>query len=173
MRIKSNGAILAVAAYLSASVSIARADTWPPDDASRLFGFAGCVSLVSVPDDTRYNVRFETDIRPALQPCTSCHINNSQGQLSLTVANARLSLIGADETGTPAVSEPAMLRVRPFVPTDSLIFNRINCTTHGNASVLLQKLFHDWIAAGALMPESPGGDRLFIANFEAIVRPGG
>jgi hypothetical protein len=154
-----------------AVVSIARADVGPSERGQALFGFAGCVSLVTEPDDTRYDVRFEADIRPALQPCNNCHVNNSQGQLSLTVGNARLSLIGADETGTPAVSDPGMLRVRPFVPTDSLFFLRINCTTHGNPSVLLQKLVHDWIAAGALMPESPGGERLFIANFEPIVRP--
>jgi hypothetical protein len=34
----------------------------------------------------------------------------------------------------------------------------------------LQALVYDWIASGALMPNSPGADRLFIANFESITR---
>jgi hypothetical protein len=41
----------------------------------------------------------------------------------------------------------------------------------GSASTEFQALVYDWIASGALMPDSFGGERLFIGSFEDIVRP--
>jgi hypothetical protein len=161
------------------------AHAWPDSRAPWVFdlptGGTNCTSLVTVPDDTRYDVSFEGDIRPQLQTfCNTCHIAGSSGGLNMSTANARLRLIGADETGTPAAGDNTRLRVRPFVPIDSVLFEKINCATPpfggqmppgGGDTILLQKLVHDWIAAGALMPDSPGGDRTFIGNFELIVRP--
>jgi hypothetical protein len=145
-------------------------------------GGSNCTPLATVPDDTRYDVDFEADIRPQLDKlCSNCHVNGASGGLNMNFNNARLNLIGASETGTPASGNGARLRVRPFVPTDSVLFEKINCATPpfggvmppgGGAPVLLQKLVHDWIAAGALMPGSPGGDRLSAGTFEPIVRPG-
>lgn len=73
-----------------------------------------------------------------------------------------------------------MLRVRPFEPLASSLFLKVNCETPpfgsrmplgGSPSPELQALIHDWIASGALMPQSPGAVRLFIGNFESIRRP--
>lgn len=145
-------------------------------------GGFNCDSLVSVPDDTRYDVNFELEVRPALEGhCGQCHVNQSSGALSLTVNNARIDLIGDDETGAPTFQDPTRVRVRPFAPTDSFLFEKINCAAppygmrmppNGTAPIELQKLIHDWIAGGALMPDAPNADRLFIGNFELIVRPG-
>jgi hypothetical protein len=102
------------------------------------------------------------------------------GGMNLLAANAHDALIGPAENGAPASGDPQRLRVRPGVPTDSILFLKLNCATPpfgnqmpigGGDTVLLQKLVHDWIAAGALMPDSPGGDRTFVGNFETIRRP--
>jgi hypothetical protein len=161
------------------------AHAWPDSRSPWVFdlpnGGSNCTSLVSDPDDTRYDVDFEADIRPQLQTlCNTCHINGSSGGLNMNPTNARNSLIGPNETGTPAQGNNQRLRVRPFVPTDSVLFEKLNCATPpfggvmppgGGDTITLQKLIHDWIAAGALMPASLGGDRAFIGNFESIVRP--
>lgn len=162
------------------------AHAWPDSRLPWVFdlpkGGTNCTSLVTVPDDTNYGVSFEADIRPQLETfCNSCHIAFSSGGLNMNSTNARLALIGANETGTPASGDNTRLRVRPLVPTDSVLFEKINCANppfggvmppFGGDTITLQKLVHDWIAAGALMPDSPGGDRTFIGNFESIVRPG-
>ncbi len=164
---------VAAALLFACAASVVQADSGQLAIANGVSVPTACISLIATPDDTRYDVNFETDIRLQLQTCYNCHINNDQGQLSMSVANARINLIGDDETGALSLTQPGRLRVRPFAPGDSVLMQRINCTPqHGNPSLLLQKLVHDWIAAGALMPNSPGGNRLFIGNFESIVRPG-
>jgi hypothetical protein len=145
-------------------------------------GGLNCDSLVTVPDDARDDVHFENEVRPALENyCGQCHVNQSSGALSLTFNNARIDLIGDDETGAPTFQDPSRVRVKPFAPTESFLFEKINCAVppygrrmplNGIAPVELQKLVHDWIAAGALMPDAPNAERLFIGNFEQIVRPG-
>lgn len=161
------------------------AHAWPDSRSPWVFdlpkGGSNCASLVTTPDDTRYDVDFEADIRPQLESfCNTCHLSGSSGGLNMNTTNARLALIGANETGTPAQGNNQRLRVRPFVPTDSVLFEKINCATPpfggtmppgGGDTILLQKLVHDWIAAGALMPGSPGGDRLSVGSFEPITRP--
>lgn len=173
---------LALALFVAASGS---AHAWPDSRSPWVFdlpkGGSNCTSLVTTPDDTRYDVSFEGDIRPQLQAlCNTCHINGSSGGLNMNTSNARLNLIGANETGAPAGGDNTRVRVRPFVPTDSVLFEKLNCATPpfggvmppgGGDTILLQKLVHDWIAAGALMPDSPGGNRTFIGNFETISRP--
>jgi hypothetical protein len=136
----------------------------------------------------RYNVSFEVDIRPFLQSndppfnalCNSCHISGSSGGLNMNVDNVRLSLLGASETGRAASGNPALLRVRPFFPLQSVLLSKINCATPpfgsqmppgGGAPPELRALIHDWIAAGALMPEVSGADRISVGTFESIVRP--
>lgn len=145
-------------------------------------GGTGCEPL---PDDQitpiQYDVTFEGDIRGFIAvQCNSCHVNSSSGNFNVSFSNARLQLIGALETGTPSSANPAFLRVRPFRPQDSLFFEKLNCASPpvggpmpigGSASVQFQALVYDWIAAGALMPDSPGGDRLSVGTFEVIVRP--
>jgi len=163
------------------------ATAWPGGQSPWVFdlpkGGANCTSLISDPDDTRYDVSFEGDIRPLLEAaCSGCHINGSAGGLNMSFSNARLNLIGNNETGAAAGGNNTRLRVRPFVPSDSVLFEKINCATQpsgggspmppgGGADPLLQKYVHDWIAAGALMPNSPGGDRISVGNFETISRP--
>lgn len=161
------------------------AHAWPDSRSPWVFdlpkGGSNCTSLATVPDDTRYDVDFGADILPLLEAqCESCHLMGSSGGLNMNLSNARMNLIGANETGTPASGDNARLRVRPFVPTDSVLFEKINCATPsfgtvmpiggGTAAIELQKNIHDWIAAGALMP-AQGGDRLSVGNFESIVRP--
>ena len=145
-------------------------------------GGTGCGPL---PDDLttpiRYDVSFEGDIRAFIAAqCNTCHVNASSGGLNVSFSNARMNLLGAAETGTPSSGDPSLRRVRPFRPQDSLLFEKLNCASPpvggpmpigGSASVEFQALVHDWIAAGALMPDSPGGDRLSVGTFEAIVRP--
>jgi hypothetical protein len=171
--------------FIALSAAVTNAHAWQDSRAPWVFdlpkGGTNCSSLVTVPDDTRYDVNFEADIRPQLQAlCNTCHINGGSGGLNMNFTNARLNLIGANETGTPAQGNNQRLRVRPFVPTDSVLFEKLNCANPpfggvmppgGGDTIGLQKLIHDWIAAGALMPDSPGGERMFIGNFEPIVRP--
>lgn len=146
---------------------------------------AGCDELPADTWPVRYDVSFEGDIRPLLedneQACTLCH--GSSGDLSLSVANARNQLLGPNETGVASAGDlamPPMPRVRPFEPLSSSLFVKINCDTPPFGSRMplgrspspeLQALIHDWIASGALMPDSPGGQRLFIGRFEDIRRP--
>lgn len=155
---------------------------WPVEGGSGpvpLKQLGDCDALNAEIQPIRYDVSFEGDIRPFItELCASCH--GGQAGLSLSTANARLGLIGADERGTPATGNAAILRVRPFEPLASALFLKLNCDVPpfggrmppgGGASTEFQALVHDWIAAGALMPDSFGGQRLFIGNFETIVRP--
>jgi hypothetical protein len=143
---------------------------------------AGCDELPADSLPIRYDVSFEGDIRPLLQDpgqnCTLCH--GSSGDLSLSFANAQAQLLGPNEAGVPSAGDPSIRRVRPFEPLASSLFLKINCDTPpfggrmplgGSPSPELQALVYDWIASGALMPDSPGGQRLFVAGFEEIRRP--
>jgi hypothetical protein len=144
-------------------------------------GGTNCTVLSETTDPVRYDVSFEADIRPIVATlCNTCHIAGSTAGFNINFSNARINLIGADETGAAASGSATILRVRPGVPTASAFFDKINCANPpfggpmppgGGATTQLQALVHDWIAAGALMPDSPGGDRTFIGNFESIVRP--
>lgn len=159
----------------------AQARAWPsasgPDSVQTL---GSCDPLSAEQHPIRYDVSFEGDIRPFLvkNQCTTCH--GGQAGMSLSTASARLALIGADERGTPSTGNAAILRVRPFEPQASAFFLKVNCDLPpfggrmppgGGASTEFQALVHDWIASGALMPDSFGGERLFIGRFEEIVRP--
>lgn len=160
----------------------APAYAWPVQGGSepvpaKLLG--SCDALSAEIQPIRYDVSFEGDIRPFItELCAACH--GGQAGLSLSTANARLGLIGDDEQGTPATGNAAILRVRPFEPLASALFLKLNCDVPpfggrmppgGGASTEFQALVYDWIAAGALMPDSFGGQRLFIGSFETIVRP--
>ena len=158
------------------------AHAWPVEEAAEsksLQSLGGCDPLSEKDHPIRYDVSFEGDIRPFItNQCASCH--GGQGGLSLSTANARLGLIGANERGTPSSGNSTILRVRPFEPQASALFLKLNCDIPpfggrmplgGTASTEFQALVHDWIAGGALMPDSFGGERLFIGNFEEIVRP--
>ena len=141
----------------------------------------GCDELPVITLPVRYDVSFEGDIRPRLedsaQGCTSCH--GSFGNLSLSFANARVNLLGVNETGAPSSGDASILRIRPFEPLASSLFLKVNCEIPpfgsrmplgGSPDAELQALIHDWIAVGALMPDAPGAVRLFIGNFESIQR---
>ncbi|WP_395788045.1 hypothetical protein [Aquimonas sp.] len=160
----------------------APAFAWPggeADSSKSLQSLGGCDAISAETHPIRYNVSFEGDIRPFItNQCASCH--GSQGGLSLSTANARVALIGANERGTPSNGNSAILRVRPFEPLASSLFLKLNCDVPpfggrmplgGSASTEFQALVYDWIASGALMPDSFGGERLFIGSFEDIVRP--
>lgn len=163
---------IALALPLALMASAATAQTLPE----------GCDELPASEYPIRHDVSFEGDIRPLLQDseqeCTTCH--GSFGSLSLSFSNAHHDLLGAAETGTPSAGDPDILRVRPFSPLASSLFLKVNCETPpfgsrmplgGSPNPELQALIHDWIASGALMPQSPGAVRLFIGNFESIRRP--
>lgn len=172
---------LAVAFLLAAGAANAAPDLRTAHVHDLPKGGTNCDVLASVPDDARDDVNFELEIRPALESlCGDCHVDRSSGALSLTYNNARVDLIGDDETGAPTFRDPARVRVRPFAPTESFLFEKINCAAppygdrmprNGKAPIEFQKLVHDWIASGALMPDAPNADRLFIGTFERIVRP--
>jgi hypothetical protein len=160
----------------------ASAHAWPAQgepDSLPLKQLGACDDLSAGVQPIRHDVSFEGDIRPFItKQCASCH--GGQGGLSLSTANARNALIGANENGTPSSGNATILRVRPFEPLASSLFLKLNCDVPpfggrmplgGSASIEFQALVHDWIAAGALMPDSFGGQRLFIGNFESIVRP--
>lgn len=145
----------------------------------------GCEELPAEVLPVRYDVSFEGDIRPLLedseQACTICH--GSSGDLSLSFGSAHAQLLGADGAGAPSAGDtntPPMLRVKPGEPLASSLFVKLNCDVPpfggrmplgGSPNAELQALVHDWIASGALMPNSPGGLRLFVAGFETIRRP--
>ena len=143
---------------------------------------AGCTPLPDSGDTgILYDVSFEGDIRASLNTlCLNCHINSASGGLNMNTSNARLHLIGPDEAGAPSTGSPSLLRVKPFKPLESVLFLKLNCDAPpagsrmplgGTAPSALQALVYDWIASGALMPDSPNGDRTFVGNFESIVRP--
>jgi hypothetical protein len=132
----------------------------------------------------RYDVSFEGDIRPLMQAqnCLGCH--GSAGGLSLSTQNVRNALLGPNETGQTSASSQAqslgLLRVRPFEPYASGLLLKMSCEVppygarmpiNGTPDRELVALIHDWIANGALMPDSINGERLFIGSFERIARP--
>jgi len=137
-----------------------------------------CESLPADQFPIRYDVSFEGDIRSYVDNlCASCH--GSQGGMSLSLGNVVNSLLGSNERGQASQGDPAILRVRPFEPQASALFLKLNCIPPpfgdpmplgGSAPQELQALVHDWIASGALLPNS-GGTRLFIGSFESIQRP--
>ncbi len=144
-------------------------------------GASGCTPLTSGQHPIRYDISFEGDIRPMLEnQCSTCHINGSNGGLNFNFNNAVSQLLGADERGQPSLGDPGILRVRLFEPLASSLFLKINCKVPpfgdsmplgGTADEQLQAAVYDWIAGGALMPDSPGGERLFVGRFESIERP--
>ena len=176
-------------ALLIALAASGPALAWPGSPVSWVFdlpkGGTNCTELSPATVPIRYDVSFEADIRPQLEaPCGSCHINSSFGGFNFNTSNARTSLIGADETGAPFTANASIFRVRPGRPLESGLFLKVNCEIPAEPygatmpiggsplSPEVQALIHDWIAAGALMPDaSSGGDRLSIGTFESITRP--
>lgn len=140
-------------------------------------GPSGCAPLPTNSFPIRYDISFEGDIRPLLEAqCSSCHINGSNGGLNFNLNNAVVNLLGTDERGRAANGDASILRVRPFEPLASALFLKINCDVPPFGAQMpgdsaLQAAVYDWIASGALMPDSVGGQRLFIGRFESIQRP--
>lgn len=160
-------------------------------------GGSNCASLdpatTSAPP-VDYGTTYEGTLRPLLQNegCETCH--GSAGQFNIRTTSALGALLVDPvtllETGRVAVVQPAqasqpMLRIKPGDPYLSSVFERLNCETppagwpmnnlwkmpaNGSTATLeLQAAMHDWIALGALMPDT-GGDRLFIGSMESITR---
>jgi hypothetical protein len=176
--------MLAVGAlFVVASGSIG---AWPGSSPSWVFdlpmGGTNCSFLDPTTIPVRYDVSFAGEIQPLLDTtCTTCHINGSTNGFNVSASNARLSLIGATETGAPFTFNNSIFRVRPGRPLESGLFLKLNCeippVPYGvrmppsGASAELQALVHDWIASGALMPTSPNADRIAVGTFEVITRP--
>jgi hypothetical protein len=177
-------------ALLAGLTSAGTALAWPSGKSPWVFdlpqGGQGCTELPESLHPIRYDVNFDADLRPvidasfAMGGCGTCHVAGSSGGMNLSTVNALASLIGTAETGTPTNSDPSLLRVRPFVPTDSVIFLKVNCATPpfggqmppgGGAATQFQANLHDWIASGAIMSGQSGGDRTFVGSFESITRP--
>jgi hypothetical protein len=159
-------------------------------------GGSNCSSLdptTSGAPPVDYGTSFEGTVRPLLQDngCTGCHGGSGGFTLNTTAALANLIVNATTglETGRVANVQPAgattpMLRIKPGEPYQSSVFERINCASPpagwpgnawtmplgGGASLALQAAMFDWIALGAVMPDT-GGDRLFLGTFETIVRP--
>lgn len=177
-------------ALLAGLTSAGAALAWPSEKAPWVFdlplGGQGCTELPESLHPIRYDVNFDADLRPIIETaftgggCRDCHVQSSSGGMNLNTTNALAALIGTAETGTAANGDSSRFRVRPFVPTDSVIFLKINCATPpfggqmppgGGASTQFQANMHDWIASGAIMNGPSGGDRTFVGNFESITRP--
>lgn len=174
--------------FLALLAATGAAHAWPDTHAPWVFdlpkGGTNCTFLDPATNPVRYDVSFEGDIRMHLAtPCGGCHVAGSSNGFNFNPSNARNSLIGPNETGAPFTLVSTIVRVRPGRPLESGFFLKVNCETpappYGSRMPIgspqlspeVQALIHDWIAAGALMPDSPGGERLFIGNFESIVRP--
>lgn len=171
--------------FLALLAAAGAAQAWPETRAPWVFdlpkGGTNCTFLDPASNPIRYDVTFGGDIQPLLNTaCLTCHINGSTNGFNVSQSNARLSLLGPNETGTPFTNVSTIFRVRPGLPLESGIFLKLNCEfppvpygsrmPPGGASAELQALVHDWIASGALMPEY-GGERTFVGSFESIVRP--
>jgi hypothetical protein len=176
---------LFVAAPLLAAFSQS-AIAWPSAQPAWVFdlpkGGTSCALLDPGVIPIRYDVSFAADIQPQFDSlCTTCHINGSTNGFNVSASNARLSLIGANETGTPFTLNSSIFRVRPGRALESGLFLKLNCDIPpvpyggrmppGGASTELQALVHDWIASGALMPTSLNADRISLGTFEEITRP--
>lgn len=171
-----------VGLWLACATSFANA--WPGGDLAQAgAGGADCTPLQEAAIPVQHGVRFSIDIQPVLQAnCDACHGQSPTQGFDVRIDGARLSLIGADETGAPFRNIASIFRVRPGKPSESGFFLKINCAIppvpYGSRMppgptplpASFQALVHDWIAAGALMPDA-GGDRTFIGNFESISRP--
>ncbi len=132
-----------------------------------------------------FQVDFYVEVQPLLQQrCGVCHTDLSLGGFNVLPNNAKLNLLGEDETGAPS-GYPDFRRVVPGSPRQSLVFLRINCANAGTpASIIprmppgstptgidLQALMNDWIATGAILRGTTplnSTDRQFLGNFEAI-----
>lgn len=184
VQVKSRATVVACGFLLMTAATHAASEHGVPWVFDLPKGGSNCSELSPVAVPIRYDVSFEGDIRQHLQvPCGGCHINGGVSGFNMSITNVRTNLIGAGETGAPFTNVPTIVRVRPGRPLESGLFLKVNCGTPqvpygaqmpiGGSPLTpeVQALIHDWIAAGALMPDSPGGDRTFIGNFESIVRP--
>lgn len=143
----------------------------------------GCAALGAVP--VREGAEYYADLAPLLaEHCGGCHITLSLGGFNLADDQARLALLGADESGA-AAGYPGWRRVVPGDPAASLVFLRVNCANAGTpgaiippmppgavpAPLALQAMVHDWIAAGAIMRgmgPAQQTDLRFRTGFEAL-----
>ena len=119
-------------------------------------GPTDCEDLSIVP--VRESVDLDRDIQPILDAvCTGCHIGASPP------GNLRLDSGASYALTVNIVSnrDDTLLRVAPGKPTESLLFNKINCNGPDYGSRMPpgptlglpeQALMYDWIAAGAPLP---------------------
>ncbi|NEZ05134.1 hypothetical protein G4Y73_13335 [Wenzhouxiangella sp. XN201] len=111
---------------------------------------SGCDELDAFPASPA--IDFATQIQPILDGCTGCHGASGPAGLDLREGEAWSNLVGV-----PATTNPERLRVAPFDPQDSVLFNAVNCDNPGGPSFRMpgttaeqRALIRDWIAQGAL-----------------------
>lgn len=124
---------------------------------------SGCYFLVTT---FPTKVDFATEIQPIFDSkCSSCHQPGSsdfgQHRLDLRSGQAFSGLIGV-----PSALNPALDRVRPYIPVQSLLWSKVHCSQpqaggpmppagHAQLSEGEQRAIYGWIARGA-PPSDPG-----------------
>ena len=128
---------------------------------------SGCASLNAVA--FREYVDYATMIQPIFDSaCVRCHARG-RSFLDLSSGQSAASLIGV-----PSAQDPALIRVVPRSPTQSLLRGKVQCVLPGVGarmpldalplSLVQQALIYDWIVAGAPLDS---GQRIFVSGFES------
>lgn len=111
---------------------------------------SGCLDLEGIPPQPA--VDFESRIQPLFSGCTGCHGIGAVAGLDLRPGEAYANLVGVEST-----SNSPQLRVQPFEPEQSVLFNAVNCSSPGGPGAQMgnydpddRALIRDWIAQGAL-----------------------
>ncbi len=132
---------------------------------------SGCDSIASVP--ITWNIDYSSNIQDIFNNrCANCHVDHGgspTGDLDLDPEFSWDNLVGQESAG-----QPPRLRVVPFQPLASILFEKINCDTQ-DAGVRMPKgraplppgeqaLIYDWIMLGAPRLQT---DFVFFSGFEA------
>lgn len=138
---------------------------------SPLFAASGCDSIAGIP--ITWNIDYSKDIQAIFNNrCSNCHVKsggNPEAGLDLDPGASWDALVNA-----PSQEQLGRLLVVPGQPLDSVMFEKINCTTpnagmrmpRGRTPLPLaeQALIFDWIMLGAPSTQT---DTLFLDGFEA------
>ncbi|OJY92280.1 MAG: hypothetical protein BGP25_14245 [Lysobacterales bacterium 63-13] len=136
-----------------------------------LFAASGCDSIAGIP--ITWNIDYSKDIQAIFNNrCSNCHVKsggNPQAGLDLDPGASWDALVNV-----PSQEQLGRLLVVPGQPLDSVLFEKINCTTpnagmrmpRGRTPLPLaeQALIFDWIMLGAPSTQT---DAIFLDGFEA------
>ena len=136
-----------------------------------LLAASGCDSIAGIP--ITWNIDYSNDIQPIFNNrCSNCHVKsggNPEAGLDLDPGASWDALVNV-----PSQEQLGRLLVVPGQPLDSVLFEKINCTTpnagmrmpRGRTPLPLaeQALIFDWIMLGAPSTQT---DAIFLDGFEA------